>query len=172
MGKAEVQTQDLAGKLLATLNTKTPTKAQMAELREAMKTAPALVETLGDRSRDVKALVIGTLAGGAGSRAVIEAKANSLAKRLRAEGSSPLEELLIDQVVIAWLRWQHAELAYHATFAGQSVPLAKASYMEKHLTTAQGRHLRAIESLARVRRLLSRAPVQVNIAQQQIVQNG
>jgi hypothetical protein len=37
---------------------------------------------------------------------------------------------------------------------------------------AHRRYLRAIESLARVRRLLKRAPVQINIAQQQVVANG
>lgn len=167
-----MQADDLAGRLVATVNAKNPTKAQLAELREALTTAPALVKQIGDMSRQIKGMVIGNMAARPALRIAVEAKADSLTKELRAEGASPLEGLLIDQVVIAWLRWQRAELAYQQMFESQGVSAARASYLEKHLTATQGRYLRAIESLARVRRLLRRAPVQVNIAQQQIVQNG
>jgi hypothetical protein len=42
------------------------------------------------------------------------------------------------------------------------------SYWEKLLSTAQGRYLKAIETLAKVRRLSKVTPLQVNIGGQQI----
>jgi hypothetical protein len=106
-----------------------------------------------------------------GLHIAVRRQAEQMARELGAEQASPLERLLIDQVVIAWLRWQSVEWTYQRNFE-QSITLTKAFYLEKRLTAAHRRYLQAIESLARVRRLLARAPVQINIAQQQVVANG
>lgn len=163
---------DLADRLLDTVNSSKPTKAQLAELRAALRTAPALVEELGAMGNQIKHMIAEGLTGQPGLHITVKAKADAMAKDLGAEGASPLEKLLIDQVVVAWLRWVQAELTYQQIFQGQGVSLQRASYLEKRLTATHGRYLRSIESLARVRRLLARAPMQVNIAQQQIVQNS
>lgn len=81
--------------------------------------------------------------------------------------ASPLEKMLIDAVVLAWLRYTHVERCAANTWGGShSLPLGE--YWDKRLSAAQRRYLRAIETLARVRRM-GPAVLQVNIAQQQIV---
>ena len=57
---------------------------------------------------------------------------------------------------------------YHFTeMMNKDITLTMGKYWEGRLSAAQRRHLRAVETLARVRRLLSRIPaVQVNIATQ------
>lgn len=169
--KAKESTRQIADRLVDIMNAQKPTKAQLAELRECMKEAPGLVAVLGDLSRSLQSRIIKTITAQPGLHIMLEARAQDLARDLGGETASPLERLLIDQVVIAWLRWQSVELNYQHNFE-QSITFTKALYLEKRLSATQRRYLQAIESLARVRRLLARAPVQVNIAQQQIVQNG
>ena len=172
-GQAEpiAKLEQLAERLVATINAQKPTKAQLAELRKALEDAPELVSDLGDISRQLKYKIVHSLAPQPGLHVVLKKQAEQMAKELGAEQASPLEHLLIDQVVIAWLRWQSVEWTYQNNFE-QSITLTKGIYLEKRLTAAHRRYLQAIESLARVRRLLARAPVQINIAQQQVVQNG
>ena len=155
MNKAEIeQTRQFTDRLVATVNAKKPNKAQLAELRKALADAPALVGVLGDMSTQLKYKIIEGMAAQPGLHIVLEEEAEQLARELGAEQASPLERLLIDQVVIARLRWQSVEFTYQQNFA-QSITLTKALYLEKRLTAAHRRYLQAIESLAKVRRLLS-----------------
>lgn len=82
--------------------------------------------------------------------------------------ASPLERLLIDAVVLSWLRYLELERRYSSVMAG-SVTLTVGDFWEKRLTAAQRRYLRAIDALARVRRL-ALPSIQVNIAAQQVNQ--
>jgi hypothetical protein len=172
VSKAEIQKHEQAlDRLLDTVNSQKPTKAQLAELREVLEQAPSLVGMLGDTSIQLRHRIIEAMAPQPGLHIVVRKQVEQMARELGAEQAAPLERLLIDQVVIAWLRWQSVEWNYQRNF-DQSISLTKALYLEKRLTAAHRRYLQAVESLARVRRLLARAPVQINIAQQQIVANG
>jgi hypothetical protein len=70
--------------------------------------------------------------------------------------------------VLAWLRCVDVERRY-SDILGESVTLAVGDFWERRLTMAQRRYLRALETLARVRRLALPA-VQVNIGAQQVNQ--
>ena len=172
-GRAEnlAKVEKMADRLLATVNAQQPTKAQLAELRKTLEDAPVWVSILGDTSSQLRNKIIEAMAPQPGLHIAVRKQTEQMAKELGAEQASPLERLLIEQVVIAWLRWQTVEWQYQNNFS-QSTTLTKGVYFEKRLTAAHRRYLQSIESLARVRRLLARAPVQINIAQQQVVQNG
>jgi len=92
--------------------------------------------------------------------------------KLRLEGmradlghaDSPLlEQLLIQHITLCWLNLNSIEFK-HSNIMKQSITLTLGLYWDKRLTAAQRRFNRACESLARVRRLSRRIPVQVNIA--------
>lgn len=173
MSKKEIVTNDaldLVDRLLSTVNTEKPTKAQLTELRKAITDAPELVSALGNLSESLKSGLIESVSKQPGLHMVVQAHLDQMAKELGSEQAAPLEKLLIEHVLIAWLRLQSVEWAYQTAFA-QSMTLEKALYLEKRLSLVQRRYLQAVESLARLRRLLARAPVQINIAQQQVVQN-
>ncbi len=84
--------------------------------------------------------------------------------------ASPMERMLIDAVVLAWLRYTQVERAAANTW-GDSHSLTSGAYWDKRLSAAQRRYLRAIETLARVRRL-ALPMLQVNIAEKQQVNVG
>ena len=80
--------------------------------------------------------------------------------------ASSFERLLIDHVVLCWLRLNYVEFAYTGMKI-DSMPTPRADYWERKLSTAQQRYLRASETLARIRRLRLPA-MQINVADQQV----
>jgi len=86
-----------------------------------------------------------------------------LRRELGYGGSSAIEKLLIDAVVLAWLRYGLVEYQY-TNVTKESLSLTLADHWDKHLGETQRRYLKACESLARVRRLLRLPNVQINVA--------
>ena len=76
----------------------------------------------------------------------------ALKKDLGCDGASMLEQLLIQQAALCWLKLNLVELSYSGTMK-QSHTLTLGMYWEKRLSAAQRRFTRACETLARVRRL-------------------
>jgi len=79
----------------------------------------------------------------------------------------PLERLLIENVASFWVHLHLTQLEY-AALSGQGVPVETADRWERRLSAAQRRFLKAIETLARVRRLRRSASLQLNIGAQQL----
>ncbi len=79
--------------------------------------------------------------------------------------ASMLEQLLIQQVAIAWLRHSYIEYQYQQ-IQTESMTLTKAMYWERKLSQSQRRFLRACESLAKLRKM--DVKLQVNIAEKQV----
>ena len=88
----------------------------------------------------------------------------TLKKELGSEGAPLLEQLLIQQAALCWLKLNLVELSYSNTMK-QSITLTLGIYWEKRLSAAQRRFTRACETLARVRKLSRGTPgLQFNIA--------
>ena len=101
-----------------------------------------------------------------GTRAILRASYSGLCQDLGITDAPPLEKALISHVALCWLRLQVIEKQYSGMQAG-SMTLSQGDYWERRLSAAQRRYLRAVETLARVRRL--RVPaLQVNIGEKQI----
>ncbi len=75
--------------------------------------------------------------------------------------------MLIKQVGLCWLRLSSVELKHAVNTSGSS-SISQAGYWDRTLSAAQRRYLRAIETLARLRRLLRPNAVQVNSGAQQV----
>jgi hypothetical protein len=87
-----------------------------------------------------------------------------LKKELGCEGAPLLEQLLIQQAALCWLKLNLVELTYSSVMK-QSITLTLGLYWEKRLTAAQRRFTRACETLIRVRKLSRNTPaLQFNIA--------
>jgi hypothetical protein len=87
-----------------------------------------------------------------------------LKKDLGYDTAPILEQLLIQQAALCWLKLNLVELSYSGTMK-QSITLTLGMYWEKRLSAAQKRFTQACETLARVRKLSRNTPaLQVNIA--------
>ncbi|MBA3355094.1 MAG: hypothetical protein H0U18_03980 [Pyrinomonadaceae bacterium] len=88
----------------------------------------------------------------------------SLRKELGHDDAPILEQLLIQQASLCWLKLSLVELRYSIVMK-QSITLTLGVYWEKRLTAAQKRFTRACETLARVRKLSRNTrALQFNIA--------
>jgi hypothetical protein len=88
----------------------------------------------------------------------------ALKRELGYQEAPLLEQLLIQQAALCWLKLNLVELSYSGTMA-QSITLTLGMYWEKRLSAAQKRFTRACETLTRVRRWSRNTPaLQVNIA--------
>lgn len=85
-------------------------------------------------------------------RRQIEEKRESLGY----QAASPIERILIDQVVICWFRLTNLEMT-HAAKTYENHRSETGLYWDKRLNSAQRRFTRACESLAKVNKLLAEA---------------
>lgn len=153
--------------LVKRVGTSTPSARDVQELRAVLKTdAGRALTALADRG--VLRELVNVTTSNEAVRAVIWHEVESLRERyglVRAEG---LERALLEHLVTCYVRLQLAEHALTQK-TSDSHSHREGAYRERRLSEAQGRYLRALALVDRMRR---RAPsVQVNIAAQQIVQN-
>jgi len=85
---------------------------------------------------------------------------------LRLSGEGPLEELLISQIALCWLNLMTAERLRNDRWT-EGVSYESADFWDRHVARVRTDYLRAIRSLASVRRILVPI-VQINIAEQQV----
>jgi hypothetical protein len=166
-------------------------RLKAADSREAIKQAELIAEALAspDPSEPAKALVAEWLSETGGWREDGDLMNNALkgavgeaaysgyfyqeslkrgVEEMRAElgyeGSTLPERLLIEQVLLCWVRLGVLERSQTRAMKG-SQPYAWMNYLETATTLAQRRYTNAIQSLARVRRLMRpRGPLfQVNV---------
>jgi hypothetical protein len=150
-------------------NRKDATKADLAELRKALDAHPDAWRILGDLAQLAMDSVVDYFYKPMGEDAEAHRESarratGAIKRDLGYKTASPLEKLLIEQVAVCWLRAYIAEIYVTIARAGDSL-----EYWNRQLSAAQRRYLRAIETLARVRRLGVPA-VQVNIGAQQVNQ--
>lgn len=103
-------------------------------------------------------------------REVIRAEMKAKRQELGFEEASPLERLLIHEVVLCFAHHEIATRQY-ALCLKNSPTFAQAEWNEKRISQAQRRLLRAVETLAKVQKL--KLPnIQVNIAADGGTQNN
>lgn len=149
-----------------------PTKEDKAEFDRILKEHPAVWTIAGDMIDHTARGLIADVNGSYALQASLRTGWKQMRDDLTRPSDGPLEKLLIQQVVLAWLKLAYTEYAHKGTLLNGNTTLKVADFWERRLSAAQRRYLRACETLARVRRLQLPA-MQINIAEQQVNQvNG
>ena len=122
---------------------------------------PSSVPVWWSAMDNMRRQLIGNISKGS-SRACLLAEMDALKVELGLEQAPPIERLLIDNIITLKFRLVYVEFGYNqALTQGTQV-----EYWDNLLTTTQNRFLKAVESLARIRRLAQQTPtLQLNIAQ-------
>ena len=137
-----------------------PASRLIAKIRQIVKDAPAAMPQDWRAAPSAMIALIDSVSE-KGSRAYLLADMDMTRRELGYSDASALEQILIDAILLARLRLVAVE---HGYAINTNKPGA-ADYWETLLTNAQNRLLRAVESLARVRRLARHTPaIQVNVA--------
>jgi hypothetical protein len=156
-----------------------PTKRQVVEAEQRRRTAvqqvvrayPEIWTELRSRLTSAEQRLVDTATEDELARDMLLTAMAGMRRDL-GHGTAPLlEQLLIEQIVLCWvdldLTWQR--FVGH-TAASHALP--SGAYWNRRVDSAQARYLRATEALARIRRLARPLPLQVNVADQQIVVAG
>lgn len=142
-----------------------PKPDDVERLRAILKRDPSAWQGVGDLMSQARGAMIESAELGNMKTPVAESMTEGIRRVRRDLGfkeATTLERLLIEQILTAWVRLALLEAA-HATNFG-SIDRAGQVHWDRVLTAAQGRFLRSVECLARVRRLLRPKVAQVNIA--------
>lgn len=129
---------------------------------------PRLFEYLGDLATSAREGLVSLACGeDALQRDAIRAQLDGMRRELCGPSPSPLEQLLVERILICWL-----QANYEDALAAQTRSRAKTWEQVHHAQQcgerAQRRFLSAVKMLATVRRLAVPS-VQVNMAHQQVV---
>lgn len=143
-----------------------PKPEDVQRLRDLLKKYPTMWTYAGDLMQQAQHQAIQNVNAGKQKTLLVESVEEgmqNIRRQLDYAGAPMLEKLLIEQIVTAWLRLGICEMQFSNRMGGE-LTLAQGDYWNRALDAAQRRYLRAIESLARVRRLKLPA-LQVNVAQ-------
>jgi hypothetical protein len=100
------------------------------------------------------------------TRAAIQREVDRRRREIGGEAQSPLERLLVDRVVLCWLQATFADARY-AQRMTDGLTFKEGEYFQRQCERAQRQLLKAVQTLATVRRLLT-PTVQLNVAENQI----
>lgn len=141
-----------------------PSQAELAQLARACDSLPRVYRFAGNLMQQATLQLTNQNAAitlTEGHRQVIGRYVQQLRRDLGYDNAPALERLLIEQIVLTWLRLGLAE--QHLTSVQGRGSLDQLRFYEQKLSACQSRHLRAIESLARVRKLGVTLQVNVNL---------
>lgn len=148
---------------------KKPDPADVKALRVYFDEHPRAWRAIGDLAEQANQNMIADMNAPQSMKMSLKTGLAAMAAELTQPGDGELEKLIIRQIVGCWLRLSYVEYTYNRNTVSASMTMRQGEYWERRLSAAQRRYLRAIESLARVRRLRLPA-VQVNIGAQQVNQ--
>ncbi len=144
-----------------------PTAADIRELRKWLADYPGLWRSVFDMAEVVQTNLIRRMVAGEAAQIALEENALSIRDDFGYDGAPVLERLLIDNIVMTWLRNQWAEYQLVALMGNANASISSVEFWERRLSVVQHRHLLACQALAKIRRLSSKYPnLQVNIATQ------
>ncbi len=145
-------------------------RAKRAAVRQVLADYPEIWDRLREVLSSGRRAMIEAMSGGSIGSAtgqVLDKSLTALQHDLGYATAPPLEQLMIEQIVLAWADLDYVQMHY-AKLAFGNHTLNAGRYWDKRLTSAQTRYTRALEALARVRRLAMPQPLQVNIGGQQV----
>lgn len=136
----------------------------LERLRDCFREVPNVAETLSGLAYNAENAMLAGVPPGAGE--LFRQQATNQRKQLRAEGTGgALEDLLIRRISLDYIASLQADRA-RALAPGESRSLELSRFYEQQADRAHRRLLASVESLARVRKLIT--PIQINIAEQQV----
>lgn len=159
-------TEDIPAELKATLQAAfkdKPDNNVLDKLREYADVYPDILARFFDITNIVRGQLIDKIAGKPNASIALQAKVLVMKNDLGYDQAPVIERMLIDNILNTWLRLNWVEYTLAGYMGTGSVSYELIRYWERRLTESQNRHLRAIESLARVRRM-QLPMLQVNIA--------
>ncbi len=142
--------------IIKATNRENPAKADIERLQTYLEQHPEEVEKLGNLANHVETQVLESAFSSVLTKKATYMHMANMRVDMGYDAASAIEKSLIDHIVLTWLRLHICEFHYEQYTKNAS--LDRAMFWEKALSANQRRYLRAVETLARVRRLMKDPP--------------
>lgn len=150
---------------IKTVDAKQPDPAAVEKLKQFIVDFPHLTDLVDLYAMTLERIAT-RLGGGQSTNIMLQATFEKL-KREYGEAATPLERVLVDHINMCGARLADVEWRYESNATSGKLTLAQADFWERQLNHAQHRYLKAVETLARVRKL--NINIQVNIGDKQVI---
>lgn len=140
--------------LVARIDKGNPKPEDLKLLRQEMDDKPEVFRSIGNIQRNVFSEIFREVIISAFQRECAERYIEEMKIELGYQNSTFVERMLIDEIVMRWLRLQNMEI-YHKNATSISHNTEQGMYVEKRLDMAQKRFLRSINTLAKVRKMIA-----------------
>lgn len=148
--------------LVKRVNKDNPTSEDRAELRKVLeRRSSVLWGEVGTAAYVAMETTLGLMRNGVGEELTRQAM-ETMKKELGYDQSPAIERLLIDNVLLSWMVHDVTMWHYVESRKSTGTTFTQAKFYEQRMTTAQRRYLRAVETLARVRKMRL-PPLQINV---------
>ncbi len=146
--------QENLAKFVERTNQPNPNPEDLALLEKVFDSMPSLHRSNGNLQKHIfDEIFKNATAHSAFIRSAAERRIEEMKTELGYETSTFLEQMLIDEVLMRWLRLQVSDREHkNTTNNAHSVSLGM--YAEKRLHLAQKRYLRSVETLSKVRKMI------------------
>ena len=161
---------DTFNKVYNRIDKKNPTRQELKELRAAFEACPEVWHSQGDIAQKVISYMLKPFKSPAFEQSV-QYKLKAIRHELGAQDANGLDRLLIENIVQSWLSYQLASM-YHELAIQEDASDKRVNHLERRLNGAHRRYIRAISTLAKIKKI---APaIQINLARNQMnsVGNG
>lgn len=167
---SSAELEEKVGRILDVIDRDDPDPEALDLLRKVLRENDVFRELYGDLARDARHKIIREVTKSRFTWESVRAWVNHIRGELGYESAPMLEKLLIEEVVIRWLRLYERELTYSRIRSHGAMTRVQQAYWDRQLSAAQHRFLRACTTLARIRKMTRRTPelMQLNIGAQQL----
>ena len=149
--------------LLRATDKEKPAPSDIVKLRDYLVQYPEFAQVTGDLAYQAKIQILdNAMPKLRGTAICVESVYDAMRADMGYEDASAVERSLIEHVCLCWLRLYATELRYEVNM--KNATLAQGEYWEKKLSANQRRYLRAVEALARIRKLQQPAPNPLTLA--------
>jgi hypothetical protein len=152
--------------LIMDVDSDEPNQESLTEFRLILQNYKGLSAYLGDPVKYAREKTLKCYGEKRSVKLAVESEMDHLAGELAACGSSPLERLLIEHVVMCWMLYYETQLRSVTASQSSEQTMKQAMFWEKKLDSAQKRFLKASDQLSRARKLMT--PMQVNVGMNQV----
>ncbi len=146
---------------------KNPAQKDIDALRQFLYAHPEQAKNIGDLAIQAEiGLLCQAFSDNRGGEVAADEVLYQMRRSLGYDKAPAIEKPLIYHISLCWLRLQLCEIR-HTQATGSGCTIAQGAFWEKKLSAHQKRYLRAVETLARIRRL--NISIQVNVADKMVV---
>ncbi len=149
---SQAQLHEEMATLIVKANQAKPESKDVRELRRFLDQHPELWRDLDVIASSVRSAMVHKTVSGEGHAELLNREYHAHEERLGWREADGLEKLLIERVLLCWMRLLWAE-NYNAALMGPGHSIKECEFADRTLLLAHNRFLRACEALGRVQRL-------------------